>query len=289
MSLKKRRNTLCITKHNNDRKTVNYCFDRISDILAAILVCSYIFLIFFKSNIHDRVALPLLDQVDLIAANIGLRLQTISITGFNQTSDDDIFVALELDNVQTLLAFNASEAVKRLEMLPWVKSVQIKQTFPHRLDIFIHEYQAYALWTSKSGEVLINRNGRRLVAVRASEINNLPVIEGQGAPEAAPALFNELEKYPELLANVLRAVRIMDRRWTLIFKGQRKVLLPEERCNLAIATIMRGNVGERLIDHNFAVFDLRNEGEVIVRPYSKKLQSMTTNNRRQKSIQTLKG
>ena len=137
--------------------------------------------------------------------------------------------------------------------------------------------------------MLINRNGRRLVAVRASEINNLPVIEGQGAPEAAPALFNELEKYPELLANVLRAVRIMDRRWTLIFKGQRKVLLPEERCNLAIATIMRGNVGERLIDHNFAVFDLRNEGEVIVRPYSKKLQSMTTNNRRQKSIQTLKG
>ena len=148
MSLKKRRNTLCITKHNNDRKTVNYCFDRISDILAAILVCSYIFLIFFKSNIHDRVALPLLDQVDLIAANIGLRLQTISITGFNQTSDDDIFVALELDNVQTLLAFNASQAVKRLEMLPWVKSVQIKQTFPHRLDVFIHEYQAYALWTS---------------------------------------------------------------------------------------------------------------------------------------------
>ncbi len=243
---------------------------------AAILCCAFIMLGISKAGGYIRTAPPLLKQLDQFAAHIGLGLQTISLSGFKITSDNEIFAALELENSQSLFGFDAHGARKQLEVLPWVRSVHIKQTFPHRLDISVQEHHPYALWISRDGEILVNQDGRQLAVVRAGAVRDLPVIEGPGAPQAARSLFRSLEHYPELSPTSLRAVRVANRRWTLILEDLRKILLPEEHYVQALTTLMAGHKGERLIDLNFQNLDLRNTGQIVFLPQLKSVPDTTS-------------
>ena len=234
--------------------------------VAVMLCAGFMCLSFAKISERVRPAPPLFEQIDRIAASAGLGLQTVSLTGLNVTSDDEVFAALGLENTHTLLGFDANGARERLEVLPWVRDVQIKQTFPHRLDISIQEHQPYALWTSEDGEIVVNHDGRRLAVVGAGAVRDLPHIEGKGAPQAAQALFRHLEKYSELSPLDLRAVRVSERRWTLVLQDRRHILLPEEHYGHALEALMSGRKGKRLIDRSFAVIDFRNPGKVILRP-----------------------
>lgn len=213
-----------------------------------------------------RKAPPLLKQIDQLAARVGLGLETVSLTGFDATDDRDIFAALELEKFQTLLGFDARRARQRLKVLPWVRDVRIKQAFPSRLEVIIKERQPYAVWDSPDGEILVDREGRQLMIVRSRAIRHLPVIAGHGAPQTAAALFSQLVKYPELSPLKVRAIRVSDRRWTLILPGNRHVLLPEKHAEQALARLMSGQQGQRLIDRDFAVLDLRVAGQMVVRP-----------------------
>lgn len=258
-------------------------------IVVSILILIFSPFILMTSGDYIRLPPPLSKQIDKIAASIGLKLHTISITGFNQTSDEDIFIALDLDDSLTLLNFNGYEASKRLKMLPWVQSVLIKQTFPHRLDIYIKEHQPHALWISQEGDILVSNSGRRLAFVYSEKKHNLPIIEGYGAPEAAHALFQNIKKYPHLLSKISRVVRVADRRWTLVCEGERHVLLPEEDYDHALAAIMQGTVGKRIIDRSHTSFDLRNTGQIVLRPITENLRSTQRDNVSEKVKRTFRG
>jgi len=247
------------------RRMLNLTIQR-KECAAVALICSVAFLLAFSlSGEAARTAPPFIKQIDRLAERAGLGLQTVSLTGFNATSDDEIFAALGLENSHTLLTFDANRARQQLEVLPWVQAAQIKQTFPHRLDVSIRERRPHALWVSPHGEILIDHEGRQLAVVRAGAVRNLPIVEGEGAAQTANILFDRLSYYPELNPLSVRAVRVDTRRWTLVLADGRHVLLPEERVSEALAVLMDGPEGQRLLDQDFAVVDLRVAGHVVLR------------------------
>lgn len=212
-----------------------------------------------------RAVPPLLEQIDRLAAKIGLGLETISLTGFDATDDKKVFTALGLENSQTLLAFDARLARQRLKALPSVEDVRIKQAFPSRLEVIIKERQPYAIWLDPQGGAIVDREGRPLMVAGNTMGGDLPAIAGHGAPQAAAALFKKLAEYPELNPLKMLAIRVADRRWTLALPGCRYVLLPEKHVGLALSFLMSGRHGERPIDLDFAVLDLRVAGQTVVR------------------------
>ncbi len=167
--------------------------------------------------------------------NAGFGLQQVSLSGHRFTSDNDVFTALDLASARTIFDFDASEARRRIETLPWVEKASISRVFPDALDVRISERQPFAVWRLGSRSAVIDRNGRPIAPVAADAMPGLPRIAGEGAERGAAALQEMLAQYPDLLQRVQLAERHADGRWSLHLKNGFAVHLPLENQGEAIA------------------------------------------------------
>ncbi len=225
--------------------------------VAAAVAGGGVFLALSDGGQAVRDTKPLLVQLDRLAPMVGLGLSKASLTGFEMTSDNDVFDALQLDRTRSLLMFDATAARRRIEALPWVAKARIKRTFPNRIDIAIDERKPVAIWRGDDSDYLIDDDGRRLAPVGQGFRTGLPIVQGRGAAPAAKHLFKTLSHWPELRRHFAYADFVDRRRWTINLTGHRAVHLPEDFPARAIARLMAGKRGQRLIDRADAVIDLR--------------------------------
>ncbi len=182
----------------------------------------------------------------------GFGLSQVSVAGHRFTSDTDIYAALDLDNMRTLLSFDARAARTRIEQLPWIRRASIERVVPDRIDIAVIERVPFAVWRSGERNWLIDRAGRKLQQVPADLMPQLLRVSGAGAPEEAAALFAVLVDFPQIARRLDVAERVSARRWTLHLEGGTSVDLPAAGEAEALARLTRliesGLGGARRID-----------------------------------------
>ena len=205
---------------------------------------------------------PTLDE---LAARAGLGIDQVSVSGHRFTPDADILDALDLANVRSHAGLDVRAARERIERLPWVRTATIGRELPDRLDISILERTPYAVWSVGGRDVLVDDAGRRLGPVPPGAFEHLPRIAGLGAGEEAQRLFSLLEGFPDVAARLTLAERIGERRWSLTLGGATVVHLPAAAIEQALAELVSGRPGARLLDRPVAMIDLRAPGRVIVR------------------------
>jgi cell division protein FtsQ len=169
----------------------------------------------------------------------GFGLQQVSVTGHRFTADTDIYGALDLDSVRTLLSFDAAAARVRLEQLPWIRRASIERVVPDRIDIRVNERAPFAVWRSGERNWLIDRSGRKLQLVPTDLMPQLLRVSGASAPEAAAALFAVLVDFPRIGGRLDVAERVAARRWTLHLEGGLSVDLPAAGEAEALARLTR--------------------------------------------------
>ena len=170
----------------------------------------------------------LLAQVERLAEAGGLGLQQVSLTGHDNTTDVQVFDAIDLSQARTLLSFDAKAAQARVEALPWVARASIERVLPDRLEVRITERIAFAVWRLGERAFLIDKTGRVLAPVKAQSVAALPQVAGEGAAAEAAALIDRLAAYPQLARHVELAERVGGRRWTLRLAGGTAVHLPAD-------------------------------------------------------------
>ena len=114
--------------------------------------------------------------------------------------------------------------------------------------------------------VRIDRDGGVVTNEDLGNFANLPVVVGEGAPEHARTLLDELEKYPGLQSHVVAAVRVGDRRWNLHLKSGADVLLPEGEEAAALQRLKQLQATDALLERKLAVIDMRLPDRLVVRP-----------------------
>jgi cell division protein FtsQ len=193
-----------------------------------------------------------LSPVERAVELAGFGLRQISVSGHRFTADTEIYAALDLDSVRTLLSFDAAAARARIEQLPWIRRASIERVVPDRIQIRVIERAPFAVWRSGERNWLIDRAGRKLQLVPTDLMPQLLRVSGAGAPEQAAALFAVLVDFPQIVRKLDVAERVSGRRWTLHLEGGLSVDLPAAGEAEALARltplIASGLGGARRID-----------------------------------------
>lgn len=203
------------------------------------------------------------------SASVGLRLVWITVDGRVNTRGEEILGAVGMARGEPLLAFDPVAARERLESLPWIKHATVERRLPATIFITLIERTPIAVWQAPGAPfTLVDADGV-VMDVDVSAFPTLPVIAGDGAPEAASDLFTMLSAEPALNSRVKAAVRVGKRRWNVwldaIGPGGIDIRLPEAGAAEALARLTALDRTEGLLRRDLAMIDLRLPDRLIVR------------------------
>jgi cell division protein FtsQ len=205
-------------------------------------------------------------RVEQALIALGLGIDEVSISGHRYTPDSDIFDALDLANVTTMAAFDGPAVHARLLRLPWIAQATISRVYPGRIDIAVTERTASAVWLDGGRATLVDATGRRLGAVRPGDMPHLVRLAGEGAPEAARELLEQLRNVPAIADRLQQASRVDGRRWSLHLAGDVIVELPAEGVARALTDMSAGGAAAHLMTATGQIIDLRSPARIAVRP-----------------------
>ena len=144
----------------------------------------------------------------------GLTVETIQFIGNRKTPEPLLRAALGVNRGDPILGFSVRDARQRLETITWVKSATVERRLPGIVIVQIEERAPFAVWQSDGKFTLVDRDGKLVTDSEvATFVDQVPLIVGPKAPEAAAALMDMLAAQPEILSRLKAAVRIGERRW----------------------------------------------------------------------------
>ncbi len=200
-------------------------------------------------------------------ARMGFRVQSVQVTGNLKTPEPLLRAALGVAAGDPTLTFSPTAARARLEGIQWVQVASVERRLPGTILVHLTERSPYAVWQHDGRFVLIDRDGNTVtdsdVALFASQV---PLVVGPGAPKAARALIEALSAQPTLMARLVAAVRVGDRRWNLRLNNGCDVLLPEGAEAPALARLVELQATHALLDRPLQVIDMRLPDRLVVRP-----------------------
>lgn len=213
-----------------------------------------------------RIANPLPQQLDGLMRWAGLGVDEVWLTGHRHTLDSEIFAALDLASAPALPSYDVGAARRRLEALSWVASAHVLRVLPDKLQVRIVERTPVAVWSHLETRALVDASGRVLARLGSGLATDLPVIAGEGAPEAAAELLAALARHPAIAQRVETAIRVGRRRWTLALADGSRIHLPASS-SLAALDRLAGLLGANLaLNRPNQVIDLRQAGLVAIGP-----------------------
>jgi len=200
-----------------------------------------------------------------MAAHAGLSVRQVVIEGRANTPEPLLRAAIGLTRGDSILGVSLNDVRARVETLSWVASATVERRLPDRIVVHLVERRPFAIWQHLGKFRLIDRAGQ-VVDQEFSEARDLPLVVGAGAPAAAASLLDAIGEYPALLARLVAAVRVGERRWNLRLNTGADILLPENAEATAIARLMGLQQDQALLDRPLKAVDMRLPDRLIVRP-----------------------
>jgi cell division protein FtsQ len=198
-----------------------------------------------------------------IAAGFGVK--KIAVAGQVHATDAAITAALGAGPDTMMLGFDTDAAKSRLEEVPWIRHAQVMRLLPSTLQVMIEERTPFAVWQSKGRTYVVDADGVVLAPALRDAYTDLPLVVGEGAAKNAAALVAELAPHADLNKQILAAIRVGDRRWTLKLLSGAEVMLPDDNVPEALASLVKLDSERRVLERDIATVDLRLLDRITVR------------------------
>lgn len=182
------------------------------------------------------------------------------IAGASEARRGEVLEAATLPHRASLLFADPRAIKTRVESLDWVAHARVVRQWPQTVRIEIERRDAFARWQENGQVSVIDEAGERLLAERAADYPDLPLVVGAGAGPAAGEILVALEQLPALQHNVTALVRVGARRWNLETKSGAVIALPEEGAVSALARFEGLEARHRLLARSVTLYDLRLRG-----------------------------
>jgi len=200
---------------------------------------------------------------DSTTAAVGFKLEEIHIAGNQRTSEEEIRAALEFEGGQSLFAADPQEARARLINLPWVSEAVVRRRFPGTISVTLVEKEPFAVWQHGPLISVVERSGAIIRGQNGDDFADLPLLIGEGAPEAAAPLIDALTRQRATVTRVRAVERVSQRRWDLILGQGVRVRLPEEGWETELDELERLIVDRGVLERDVEIIDLRYPGSYI--------------------------
>jgi cell division protein FtsQ len=203
--------------------------------------------------------------VEKLAVAAGFGAKRITVEGQLHATDAEITAALHAGPDTMMLGFDTDAAKARLEAVPWIKHAQVMRLLPSTLQVQIEERVPYAVWQSHGQTYVVDAEGVTLAPALREAYPDLPLVVGDGAAKAAPALYQALKPYGDLEQKMIAAIRVGDRRWTLKLASGLEIMLPDDNVDEALAALTKFDEEHGLLKRDIASVDLRLLDRITVR------------------------
>ena len=206
------------------------------------------------------------EKIGVMTANAGMRVGDIVIEGRANTPEPILRAALGVSKGDPIVGFSLDQARARIEKLTWVAHATVERRLPGTIVVALTERRPFAVWQNNLKDMLIDRDGQQVSNEDVSKYQNLPLIVGPGAPEAARVLLDALTDRPIVQSRVLAAIRIGERRWNLRLKNNTDVMLPEGHEVAALDRLVQLQQANELMDRPLSAIDMRLPDRLVLRP-----------------------
>lgn len=200
----------------------------------------------------------------MIAAGFGI--DQVNLSGQHFTSDSDVYDALDLSNVKTFAAFDSDAAMKRIERIPWVDTVQLTRIYPGTLDIVIHERAPAFVWTRGETNYLVDATGRTLGPMPAAGTWKLPRVAGEGADSEAMLMLSAVRLVPKIERQYAYGERIAERRWRIFLRNGTALDLAADREIEGLREIANTPAVQAALTGAPMIIDVRTPARIAMRP-----------------------
>ncbi|WP_019221484.1 cell division protein FtsQ/DivIB [Bartonella senegalensis] len=198
-------------------------------------------------------------------SDIGFMITDVDMSGNKRVVKQDILKLLGLDAAaSSIFTFDVERARSLLEQQAWIQSANVQKIYPNRVRILVVERKPYAIWQHDGMVDIVDSTGRVIVPFQAGVVQNLPLIVGQGAQNAAKGFLQALSVYPKIYGHVRAYVRVGDRRWDLILDNGMRVMLPENGAFERLDSLIKSGVVKDLFSRDVLRVDLRLSDRITV-------------------------
>jgi len=195
--------------------------------------------------------------IDTVVADAGFGVSSVHLAGNHRTQPAEILDALSLKSDEPIFDVDVRAARTRLLALPWVFDAEVRRQYPDSISVNVVERLPFALWQTESGLFVVERSGRTITIAQSSQFPHLPVLIGDGAPEAAAELVDAVALRRAVSARVKAMQRVSERRWNLILDGDVVVQLPEEGWQQQLDVLEHLIVDKGVLERDISEIDLR--------------------------------
>jgi len=205
------------------------------------------------------------EHVIAASAAFGLTVQDVLVEGRGETPRDDILAALALARGTPLLTVDPEAAKARIEALPWVKTAAVERHLPDTIFVRLTERTPLALWQKDGQLSLVDGDGHVLTRDDLGRFRELPIVIGEGAPEAARVILGLLAAEPDLYRRIEALTYVGARRWDVRLAGGIQIQLPESDPGRAWARLADADRRDQLLARDISVVDMRLPDRLVVR------------------------
>jgi cell division protein FtsQ len=199
-------------------------------------------------------------------ASVGFSLDQVQLQGAPDLARADILREAGLVQGTPILDIRLDALRKRIQASGWVKSATVVRLLPDTLIIAVTPRQPLAVWQHAGATRVVDAEGQTIGEADPARFSDLPLLVGEGAPEAAHAILPLLRQHPGLMARTDALIRVDQRRWDLRLKDGTFVLLPAAGEDTALINLDRLDAQQKVLSLGLERIDLRTADAVVVRP-----------------------
>jgi cell division protein FtsQ len=203
--------------------------------------------------------------IEQLAVAAGFGVTRITVTGKLHATDAAITAALGAGPDTMMLGFDTAAAKTRLEAVPWIRHAQVMRLLPSTLQVVVEERTPYAVWQNHGQTYVVDAEGVMLAPAMREAYPDLPLVVGEGAANTAAQLFDQLTPFGQITENLVAAIRVGDRRWTLTLASGLEIMLPDDNIAEALTSLARLDEEKGVLKRDIAAVDLRLLDRVTVR------------------------
>ena len=197
----------------------------------------------------------------------GFTVDWLDVAGAERVSHGAIAATIGATPGVGLSQIDLEAARQALEAESWVRSARLHRLWPNRLSVVIEERQPHALWQERGVHHVIDRDGIVIAAADPSEFADLPRVVGVGANVKAGEMIELLLRHEEISRRVSHLIFVGERRWSLRLVSGGEVQLPQSDPAGSLVLLGRLHADRGVLDYDAQVLDLRNDGELVLRPW----------------------
>jgi cell division protein FtsQ len=203
--------------------------------------------------------------IEHLAVVSGFGVKRIIVNGQLHATDAAITAAIGAGPDTMMLGFDTDAAKARLEAVPWIRHAQVMRLLPSTLQVVVEERTPYAIWQNHGQTYVVDVEGVVLAPALREAYVGLPLVVGEGAAKNAAQLFDQLVAYGDVEQNLIAAIRVGDRRWTLKLNSGIDIMLPDDNVGEALTSLAKLDQERGVLKRDIAAVDLRLLDRVTVR------------------------